>query len=153
MPCGTCPLCGPNKFPSTCARIYLNVLEHSTLFLLRRFRILMLVECSCKVVGFLLLLLTYCVIFFDIFPSYLWLYSNFSEISFHCHLAILLRSPLSRLINQAVRIIPQVPFIFGSRGMSSPLQAHNLRQANKAAHTYPNAPRSFLTSSSYFTLK
>ena len=86
---------------------------------------------SCKVIGFLLLLLIYCVIFFDIISSYLWFYSNFSEISFHCHLAILSGRALSCLINQTVKYHSTSAFHLVSWGRNLPLQVFILGQENK----------------------
>lgn len=54
----------------------------------------------CRAISFRLLPLLCGVMFFDVISSYLWFYSHFSGISFHCHLAILSRRPLSCLINQ-----------------------------------------------------
>ena len=92
------------------------------------FRIFIHVDHSCKMIGFLLLLLISCVIFFDIISSYLWFYSNFSKISFHCHLAILSRRPLSCLINQTVKYHSTSAFHLVSRGRNLPLQVFILGQ-------------------------
>lgn len=89
------------------------------------------VDRSCKVIGFLLLLLIYCVIFFDVISSYLWFYSNFSEISFHCHLAILSGRALSCLINQTVKYHSTSAFHLVSWGRNLPLQVFILGQENK----------------------
>ena len=121
------------------------------------------VDRSCKVIGFLLLLLIYCVIFFDIISSYLWFYSNFSEISFHCHLAILSRRALSCLINQTVKYHSTSAFHLVSRGRNLSLQVFILRQENKFGSPHiscksltgcpcsciTNEPISFLASSLY----
>lgn len=121
------------------------------------------VDRSCKVIGFLLLLLIYCVIFFDIISSYLWFYSNFSEISFHCHLAILSRRPLSCLINQTVKYHSTSAFHLVNRGRNLPLQVFILGQENKFGSPHvscksltgcpcsciTNEPISFLASSLY----
>lgn len=86
---------------------------------------------SCKVIGFLLPLLIYCVIVFDIISSYLWFYSNFSEIAFHCHLAILSRRPLSCLINQTVKNHSSSAFHLGKQRKELAL-ASSYPQAGKA---------------------
>lgn len=118
---------------------------------------------SCKVIGFLLLLLIYCVIFFDIISSYLWFYSNFSEISFHCHLAILSGRALSCLINQTVKYHSTSAFHLVSWGRNLPLQVFILGQENKFGSPHvscksltgcpcsciTNEPISFLASSLY----
>lgn len=107
------------------------------------FRIFIHVDHSCKMIGFLLLLLISCVIFFDIISSYLWFYSNFSEISFHCHLAILSRRPLSCLINQTVKYHSTSAFHLVSRGRNLPLQVFILWQENKFG--FPHVPCKSLT--------
>lgn len=124
-------------------------------------------EHSCKVIGFLLLPLIYCVIFSDIISSYLWFYSNFSEISFHCHLAILSRRPLSCLMNQTVENHSSSAFHLGEQtkelapASSCPRaaeQEHSLHMPRRSPTGGPlscitNGPISFQASSLYFSFK